>query len=156
MELNALSSRARDPQRAIADTALDFQGTWREEADPDALGERLHVSESAGAAMSAQFEGNQVRLIGRADPSGGLADVFLDGEKQLVPIDCWNPTPRSQQVLYSRNGLAAGSHTLKIVARGEQNLYATGARIYLDGIQFSAATGVYHFPSGRGKRKPSG
>ncbi|MEI2725959.1 MAG: malectin domain-containing carbohydrate-binding protein [Verrucomicrobiota bacterium] len=140
----------KDPQRAIADTALDFQGTWREEADPDALGERLHVSESAGAAMSAQFEGNQVRLIGRADPSGGLADVFLDGEKQLVPIDGWNPTPRSQQVLYSRNGLAAGPHTLKIVARGEQNPYATGARIYLDGIQFSAATGVYHFPSGRG------
>lgn len=115
-----------------------------------ALPGRCHVAESAGATLTAQFEGNQVRLIGRADPQGGLADVFLDGEKQLAPIDCWNPSPRSQQVLYYRNGLAAGAHTLKIVARGDKNPYASGTRVYVDGIQFSKATGAHHFPSGKG------
>jgi len=141
----------KDPQRALDDSALDFSGAWREEAATVRLRQgRCHVTATAGAKMTAQFEGHQVRLIGRADPSGGLADVFLDGQKQLVPIDCWNPTPRSQQVLYYRNGLAAGPHTLKVVARGEQNPYARGSRVYLDGIQFSTATGAHHFPSGQG------
>jgi len=140
----------QDPQRMVDDPALNFQGAWHEEADPAALGGRCHVTDSAGATMTAQFEGNQVRLLGRSDPSGGLANVVLDGEKQMVPIDCWNPTPRSQQVLYYRNGLATGPHTLKVVARGAQNPYASGARVYVDGIQFSTATGPHHFPSGQG------
>ena len=56
----------------------------------------LHFAETDGATMTVAFEGNQVRLIGRADPFGGEADVFVDGVKQLVPIDCWNPSPRSR------------------------------------------------------------
>ena len=140
----------RDTQRLVEDPALKFLGSWREETDPAASGNRLHVAGSADASLAARFEGNQVRLIGRADPQGGLADVYLDGEKQLVPIDCWNPTPRSQQVLYYRNGLDAVPHTLKVVARGAKNPYASGTCVYVDGVQFSAANGAYHFPSGKG------
>ena len=145
-----------DPQRALDDSALDFRGAWREEADAPVAAHRpgrSRVTESMGATMTAQFEGNQVRLIGRTDPQGGLADVFLDGEKQLVPIDCWNPSPRSQQVLYYRNGLTAGPHTLKVMARGAQDPYASSTRVYVDGIQFSTATGAHHFPSGQGPKE---
>jgi hypothetical protein len=140
----------KDPQRVVDDSTLHFPGAWREETDPAAFGGGLHFANNAGATLTAQFEGNQVRLIGRADSQGGLADIFLDGEKQLVPLDCWNSSPRSQQVLYYRNGLTAGTHTLKVVARGAQNPYASGTRVYLDGIQFSSASGAYHFPSGTG------
>jgi hypothetical protein len=139
-----------DPQRVVDDAALDFQGEWSREADPAALGAWWYMAEGAGATVTAQFDGNQVRLIGRAEPQGGLADVFLDGEKQLVPIDCWNPTPRNRQVLYYRNGLAPGPHTLKVVARGAHNPHAGGTRVYVDGIQFSSAAGAHHFPSGKG------
>ena len=52
------------------------------------------VTETAGATVTAAFTGNQVQLIGRAAPDGGLADVWIDGVKQLVFIDCWNPSPR--------------------------------------------------------------
>jgi hypothetical protein len=107
-------------------------------------------TESAGAAFTARFADNQVRLIGRADPFGGLADVYLDGEKQLVHIDCWNPQPRCQQVLYYRNGLASGPHTVRVVARGARNPYAQGRRVYVDAVQFSAAGGMSSFPSGAG------
>jgi hypothetical protein len=137
-----------DPQREIDDSALDFSGGWNEEAI--ALGGRCHVAAVAGATVTARFDGNQVRLIGRVDQQGGLADVFLDGKKQLVPIDCWNPAPRSRQVIYYRNGLASGPHTLKLVARGEHNPCSGGSRVYLDGIQFSTAVGAHHFPSGQG------
>jgi hypothetical protein len=143
-----------DPQRRLDDTALSYTGAWVSEADPTALQGTLHVAETKDAAMSVACEGNQVRLIGRADPRGGEADVFVDGEKQLAPIDCWNPSPRSGQVLYYKNGLAAGPHTLRVVARGTKNPYSQATRVYVDAVQFSAASGASHFPTGTGPKGP--
>jgi hypothetical protein len=100
--------------------------------------------------MTVGFTGNQVRLIGRAEMAGGLADVYLDAEKQLVPIDCWNPSPRDQQVLYYRNGLTPGQHTLRIVARGERNACSQGCRVAVERLLFSAADQPWNFPSGTG------
>ena len=111
------------------------------EESPDASGGKLHVAEAAGAGVSFAFEGNQVRLIGRADPSGGRADVYLDGVKQLCGIDFWCPVARDQQVLCYKNGLAQGKHTLKIVALGTKNPYSKGTRVYVDAVQWSAAQG---------------
>lgn len=127
--------------------ALHFEGDWKKEADGSL------VAETLGASMTARFEGNQVRLIGRFDEFGGLADVYIDGVKQLVHIDCWNPTDRKQQVLYYKNGLSQGEHTLKVVVRGEKNPYSKGTRIYIDAVQFSGADGRYNFPSGTGPKE---
>ena len=91
--------------------------------------------------MSFSFTGSQVRLLGRVDLQGGLADVYVDGVKPLVGIDYWNPSPRHQQVLYYRNGLSDGEHTLKIVARGNGNPRSSGANVYVDSIQWSTASG---------------
>ena len=140
----------RDPQQVLEDRRLTYEGEWRTESEAAAVGKTLRSTASAGATVSVRFTGNQVRLLGRVDPAGGLADVYLDGAKQLVPIDCWNPVPRAQQVLYYHNGLAGGSHTLKVVARGAKNPYAADCRLYLAAVQYSAATGSCHFPTGTG------
>jgi hypothetical protein len=106
--------------------------------------------EIESAALTHEFEGNQVRVIGSVGPDGGLADVHLDGEKQLVHIDAWSPTPRSRQVLYYKNGLAQGRHTLKIVPRDEHNPYSKGSRIAVEAVQFSSASTAHGFPTGTG------
>jgi hypothetical protein len=80
--------------------------------------------------------------------------VYLDGAKQLAPVDCWNPSPRHQQVLYYRNGLAQGTHTLKVAARGAGNPLSKGARIGVDSVQYSWAGGIANYPSGTGPREP--
>jgi hypothetical protein len=140
-----------DPQRVLSADALQFQGPWQPADTP--LG-TVRQTDSARASVSATFEGNQVRLLGSVGPEGGLADVYLDGEKQAVPVDCWNPAPRHQQVLYYRNGLAQGLHTLRLVARGMGNPLAGGARVWVHSVQYSAADGVANFPSGTGPRQP--
>jgi hypothetical protein len=139
-----------DPQQELDDDALTFEGSWNRLSSAGALGGSLRVASAAGASVSARFQGNQLRLIGQADPQGGRADVLLDGEKQRVPVDCWNPTPRSRQVLYYRNGLSNGWHTLQLVTRGTNNPYSRGTSVYVDGLQFSAADGPHAFPSGTG------
>lgn len=139
-----------DPQEAQDDPALTYEGDWSVESDDAAFGGALHVASASDAAVTARFQGNQVRLIGGVGPQGGLADVFLDGVKQAVPVDCWNPAARAQQVLYHRSGLDEGAHTLKVVARGAKNPYATGSRLLVDAVVASSATGACHYPVGTG------
>jgi hypothetical protein len=141
-----------DLQQTMTDRGLVWGGSWRPGASNVNSGAEF-VTEASGAAVTACFEGNQVRLVGAVDPAGGLADVYLDGEKQLVPIDCWNPAPRSRQVLFYRNGLNQGPHTLRVIARGARNPYSAGNCIYVEMVQFSAEKKPCHFPTGQGPRE---
>jgi hypothetical protein len=147
-----VSVAGKDPQRVLDDTALSCDGAWVSEKDAPAVGGTLRIAATKDATMTVAFEGNQVRLIGRADALGGEADVFVDGVQQLAPIDCWNPSPRGGQVLYCKNGLAAGPHTLKVVARGTKNPYSQSTCVYVDAVQFSAERVAYNFPTGTGPR----
>jgi hypothetical protein len=139
-----------DPQQTVEDDRLQYEGAWTVEHSADASGGQLHAAETAGASMSFEFTGDQVRLIGRADPRGGRADVYLDGVKQLCGIDFWCPQTRGRQVLCYKNGLAQGKHTLKVAAAGERNPLAVGARVYIDTVQWSAAEGDSGFGQGGG------
>ena len=139
-----------DPQEMAEDDRLQYEGTWTTQESPDASGGKLHVAEAAGASASFEFTGNQVRLVGRADPHGGKADVYLDGVKQLCGIDFWCPQARHQQILCYKNGLTQGKHTLKIVALGAKNPRADGTRVYVDAVQWSAAQGEAGFGEGGG------
>lgn len=105
-----------------------------------------------GSTQTLNFEGNRVRVMGSVDETGGLADVYLDGVKQLVGIDCWNPTPRHHQTLYYRNGLASGKHELKIVPRGRGNPVSKGKTVNIEKLLASAAEGKSNFGSGGGPK----
>src|SRR5690606_1682800 len=57
-------------------------------------------------------------------------------------IDCWNPLLSLERgILWQRSGLSDGTHSLRIVARGEGNLLSEGKRVSIDAIDYSAATG---------------
>jgi hypothetical protein len=150
----AVTVAGKDPQRVLDRSALTYDGAWVEEPDRALFLGNLRYTEEKDATAVAAFEGNQVRLIGRADPLGGEADVYVDGVKQLVPLDCWNPSPRSGQVLYYRNGLSVGPHNLKVVARGTKNPYSKSTRVYVDEVQFSTESNACNFPVGTGPKGP--
>jgi hypothetical protein len=134
----------RDAQRAAASQAFVREGPWSAEG----------VTEQKGASVTLKFTGNQVRLAGDFGPDGGLAEVYLDGAKQLAGIDCWNPAPRRDQVLYYRNGLADGEHTVKIVALGKGNPFSEGAKVSVRGAFCSSAKGTVDFGEGGGPTGP--
>lgn len=132
-----------DPQKTAGLKNLQFNGDWKTSA-------AARVGSTAGASVTVPFHGNQVRLVGSVANSGGLADIFLDDVKQLVPLDCYSPVAAERQVLYYRNGLTNGPHTLKIVARGARNPISSGDDIFLQDVQFSAADGTAGFGEGGG------
>jgi hypothetical protein len=140
-----------DPQQVMEDGRLNYEGRWTVASDAKDSDGAVHRSDVNGAKVTCRFQGNQVRWIGRTDPWGGRSDVYLDGVKQPVVIDCWSPqAERHRQVLYCRNGLANGPHELQIVAQGQKNPYAKGSNVYVDAIQSSSAASSCEFGSGGG------
>ena len=106
------------------------------------------------SSAGVNFSGNQVRVIGAVNQSGGNAEVFLDGEKQTVPIYFWNPSPREHQIVYYKSGLPNTPHTMKIVALGSHNPYSRGDSINIESVQFSAEDKAHSFPTGTGPTGP--
>jgi hypothetical protein len=109
-----------------------------------------HFAEAARETTEFTFTGNQVRIIGSVGPEGGIADLYIDDVKQRVPIDYWNPSERSGQILYHLNGLPNAEHRIKLVAQGAKNPVSQGTRIWIEGVQWSDAQGVSGFGEGGG------
>ncbi len=139
-----------DPQEMMGHDQLTYAGEWTSTVQNGDSLHSFHVASKADATITHVFVGNQVRLMGRVDPAGGLADVFVDGVKQIVGIDCWGPTTRDQQVLYYKNGLENTKHVLEVVTRGANNSRSQGTNLFIQGIQWSAATGNSGFGEGGG------
>jgi len=145
--------KGEDPQQQITRHNLIYVNDWTSIKLNEKDERGTYASPSPKAATYYTFTGNQVRMIGGVGPEGGLADVYVDGVKQLVGIDCWNPDHRRNQVLYYKNGLDNKEHTIKIAVRGGKNLISKGNNIYINGLQYSAATGDSGFGSGGGPTK---
>lgn len=145
-----ISVNGDDPQEVADDDAFSYTGQWSTVRMDGAREGSLHAATDAGAALTFTFTGNQFRLIGTVDDKGGLADVYIDGQKQMAQLDCWNPKPSHQRLVYRKGGLADEKHEIRIVARGEKNPLSAGSGIYVDGIQYSAATGKSDFGEGGG------
>ena len=142
-----------DPAKSIAKPDLKFYGTWAR-CSLRCIAWSGHCAEINGARVLGEFFGNQIRVVGAVGPDGGLADVYIDGKKQLVGIDCWNPAFRADGILYYKNGLSQGLHTIEIVVRGRNNPLSSGAKVYFSSFDYSDALGDTGFGEGGGPTGP--
>jgi hypothetical protein len=142
-----------DPQQVADDEAFAFTGEWRAVGAPAAHQGSYRCTDQAGAAVTFSFTGNQMRMLGMVGPDGGWADAFVDGVKEPTVVECWNPSIRLQQPIFLKKGLTNGPHEVRIVARGEKNPLAQGARVSVDAVQFSDASGEAGHGSRGGPRE---
>ena len=132
------------------DPALQYAGTWTHAGlsagyttgDYDGT---ESWSQQAGASMSVQFTGTAAAWIGPKNTNGGIADVYLDGSLAGT-VDTYSPAGKLfQQVLFSKTGLAAGSHTLQIVATGTENPASSADTVVVDAINVPTAAQLADF-----------
>lgn len=105
---------------------------WRsEKEEPYAL-----VSDNAGDSISFTFDGTGVVILGCWKRDGGKADVFIDGEFHRT-IDThffWYGQEKIYETfLWHILNLEHGTHTVKLVAKGEKKDESEGANIYVSG-----------------------
>jgi hypothetical protein len=149
----AIAIQGPDPQTMVDDAELTFAGDWHKVSPEQDYRGALQISTQPGSTVSYRFKGNQVRVVGDVGNSGGLADVYLDGIKQLVGIDYFSPVRLHRQILYYKNGLSNDFHTLKVIVRGEANPISEGKEVYVDGLQYSEASGNSGVGEGGGPRE---
>jgi hypothetical protein len=142
-----------DPQQVADDRSLTFAGAWNVVHESRAMNGSFHSTDQAGAAMTFKFTGNQARIMGVVGPEGGWADSFVDRVQEPMVVECWNPSVRFNQPIFSKKGLTNGAHEIKIVARGEKNPLARGTQVAVDEAQYSDATGEAGFGTGGGPRE---
>jgi beta-galactosidase GanA len=125
-------------------SALDYSGTWTH-AGPSAgytsgdYDQTESWSTQAGASMTLDFTGTAAAWIGPKNTNGGIADVYLDGTLAAT-VDTYSPAGKLfQQVLFSKTGLSAGSHTLEIVVTGTQNPASSADTVVVDAINVPTA-----------------
>ena len=133
--------------------SLDYTGTWTHAGlssgyttgDYDGT---ESWTQQAGASMTVQFTGTAVQWIGPKNTNGGIADVYIDGSLAGT-VDTYSPAGKLfQQVLFSKAGLAAGSHTLAIVATGSENPASSADTVVVDAINVpTAAQQAAFFPA---------
>jgi hypothetical protein len=102
----------------MRDTRLRLAGSWSQT-------EKGFRSTEPGASAELTFRGSTISWLGPRDISGGQADVYVDGKLEKAGLNLYQAPAdpdklvpdRSREVLYSKEGLSAGPHTIKIVVR---------------------------------------
>lgn len=98
----------------------------------DLSGDQAVTSAGAGARATFTFTGTGVSWIGLTCPECGIANVYVDGV-QVATLDTFAPTwPAASSPVFTRSGLAAGSHTFVVEATFMRNPSSTNAFVIVD------------------------
>ncbi len=94
---------------------------------------------TSNPSFKVQFIGSKIELYGKKEASGAKYSVRIDGKDEVI-VDSYNPTAAQQQLLYAKEGLEEGNHTLELKVLYEKNPANTTGR-YTAQIDYAIA---YH------------
>jgi hypothetical protein len=124
-----------------ADAAWTWKGVWDPAPGAIDAGQTWHGRRSGrpGAEATLSFSGSAIAILGPLGPAGGLADVYLDGERQARLLDAYAPPRTWDHDLWHAYGLGDGPHTLRIVLRADADRASSGTEVVLFGaVSFSS------------------
>ena len=114
------------------DTRWTWKGKWITQKDKDRRDtprDNRSTSEN-GAEASILFEGSGAIVVGPYLPTGGRADVFLDGKlDRTVDVYSDEENKKFGEAIWHVFGLAPGKHTVRLVAKGEPYPGSKGSEI---------------------------
>jgi hypothetical protein len=128
-----VQSRVEDDDSAIlysGSWVLDLSRDWSRSSLQTGGGAAMR-SATAGSHADFAFTGTSVSWIGFRGPWTGMADVSIDGGAP-TRIDLYAATESVQVPVFTANGLAPGSHTLRIDVPGVKNPQSSAAWIMVD------------------------
>jgi GH25 family lysozyme M1 (1,4-beta-N-acetylmuramidase) len=110
--------------------ATPFGGGWAPVDDARASGGRYAVADLEGAEVRVRFRGTALEWRTVTGRDGGRARLFVDGQL-LRTVDLYT-ADRRFGVVRRVDGLAAGVHTIRIVATGTSRPVARGTTVAID------------------------
>ena len=74
--------------------------------------------------------------IGAREPSGGIAQVLVDGAA-VAQVDTYASAEQVQVVLYSVSGLSDGPHTFTVAPTGQRNPSSIDSLVFVDAFDIA-------------------
>jgi hypothetical protein len=120
--------------RVIDDTMMPgtYTGNW--ESDYRLGGyydNSVHYAAQSGATASYTFYGDSIAWVGGKGANYGYARVPVDGGTPVL-VDTYAPQQEKQQVLFEKDGLSNGKHTLTITVTGQKDSASSGIQVDID------------------------
>lgn len=112
----------------LQETAASYSAGWSTLATDLKWGSTRTTSETKRKA-TLTFSGTDIGWVAQRGPKQGKAKVFVDGVL-VGRVDLYAATNQPRQVVFSAAGLAAGTHTLRIVSLGTSGR----PRVNIDGF----------------------
>ena len=123
-----------DPNAMIddRDPRIRLSGSWTrmDGVEGNLKGTEMR-STAPGDSAELAFTGTGFAWLGSQDIGGGLADVYLDNRLEAGDINMSTRARQPSAILFSREGLANGPHTVRVVSSGKQS----GSVVPLDGFK---------------------
>lgn len=94
------------------DPTIQFSGEWLNHWENRNSGGSAKFTGANGAFFQFTFEGTGFKWYGLANKFKGKAKVIIDGKEEIV--DTYSADEQYQKLFFTKQGLANGSHTVKI------------------------------------------
>ncbi|NOU70274.1 DUF4073 domain-containing protein [Paenibacillus sp. LMG 31458] len=121
------------------DPSIVYTGTWSTYSTSQDYGGSEKYSNTAGSSAQFTFKGTAIKLISMKQTNMGKIDVYLDEVLDQADIDCYAPSTAKQVAVYSKIGLPAGEHTIKIVVKGTKSPSAVDRIGAIDAFEYTPA-----------------
>lgn len=105
---------------------ISYSGSWLTDRNVDHLGGAALGAVVPGSKATLEFSGTGIAWVGPIGPTGGLADVYVDGSLAAI-VDARNAFVLPARVLFQRSWATAGSHQIVVEAAGHAGLPAVDA-----------------------------
>lgn len=117
---------------AVTDPRWSWKGEWAELTMARRRSATVKTSSQKGAEALVEFDGTGAIIAASYLPTGGQADIYLDGELAGT-VDAYSDEDRLKRSdsLWHDYYLEDGKHTLRVVVRGEPYAGSQGSEISL-------------------------
>ncbi|MRR11619.1 hypothetical protein EG835_03925, partial [bacterium] len=129
---HAVGGNPEDP--TVSNSAITLVGTWRIRYHAVYTGARASYSNALGSQLNADFNGTRVEVVSDKDPYRGKAEVWIDGVKEAALIDCYAASTSSGAIVFTKDGLTAGNHTISIRPLNQKRTEARATFVLVDGF----------------------
>jgi hypothetical protein len=113
---------------------------WARWVTSSASGGAMKIARRGGAKLTLGFDGTSISLLGARGTSGGYASVYIDGVLKTSSASFYASSTKYRQTIYKATGLAAGHHTLTVMARGTKPSASKSTWVYVDAFVTAGGT----------------
>jgi hypothetical protein len=133
-----------------------YRGSWRTVTGSSLYRGSARSSASRGSRVTIGFvAARSVSLLVTKRPTGGIADVYVDG-RRVKRVDTYSPTTRYRVIVTVKVNSAPRTGSLMVVVTGTKRRGSHGARVEIDGFPIDIAVRpVFGIDSGLASLDPT-